>query len=576
MKKRKILILLMMAFMLLVTPLSACGDGDDTSGLELQGFSNYLSVKEKVYHTSASQLEGQMVAFNSERNIVVLKTSETSVGGEITDTFKVYDLETLEVVHKSTANYSYGVENPYKIESVSVDNYPIIEMTRVEYVESWNSETQKTTYEPYFVYEYFLPGVQESFVCNREGTIRVNKKQNLYECILGDFVYWISADYEVLRTYPTFVTSGYASPKFDAEYNGYLYDYKFDVTARKIQVFNKEGVCQVEYDYPQNVCLEPTPYVLNNGNIFVQEYVRAEVGEDYDVEEMVYNEETDSVETVKCKIVSKIINYQTGEAETIKFDYIVTGFDSYYSQEQVGTDFPFELVKGKHNQAFLTKIVNNAPSNTIRYAVLDNSMKIVFAVENDTLNSSPVGYVEVFGMKDGYIAAAPCGDGAVAYYFDYEGNIKCTIPENVIEITDKYIVTSTAILDYSLNVVLDFETCDIIKRAGLSYLINVYGNQICAKVYNPYTAAMETYKFDGAKFVLVADGIKTNVAFLNKSYVVTDLENDTIYTYAYTGELLLIYQHSTDTTKNLSTYTFNGINFITAEIGGNNICYVVR
>ena len=256
--------------------------------------------------------------------------------------------------------------------------------------------------------------------------------------------------------------------------------------------------------------------------------------------------------------------------------HLTNDFNCYYSQEQVGTDFPFELVKGKHNQALLTKIVNNAPSNTIRYAVLDNSMKIVFAVKNDTLDTSVAGYAEVLGMKDGYIAAALCGDGAVAYYFDYEGNIKCTIPENFIDITDKYIVTSTAILDYSLNVVLDFETCDIINRAGVSYMIDVYGNQICARVYNPYTAAMENYKFDGTNFVLVADGIKTSVAFLDKSYVVTDLENDTIYTYAYNGELLLIYQYSTDTTNNLATYTFNGVNFITAEIGGNKICYVIR
>lgn len=567
MKKRKIPFLLM-AFILLVAPLSAC---DDSSSGKTYEFFNHLDVEQTVYHSSVTQLEGEVVASNSYHNLVALKTSECSIGGNVSDTYKVYDLETLEVVHTSTSSYSYGDQYPSKISDIDLSNYPLIGLTRVHYVSRYDEYLEETVYEPEYRYTYYLPGESNSLAYDLESsTARVNYKENLFECRVGDNVYWISSDFEILRKYPSFVVSGYESPWFDAEYNDYLYAWELSETTRKIQVFNKEGVCQVEYDYPQTVAMA-NPFLLNNGNIFVQEFLYAQEGEEYDYEYAF------AYESYKFKINNKIIDYKTGEVTKIKFDYLVNDLSSYYTQENDGSDFPFILKEGKENQAYLVKIINKAPANKTDYVVLDNSMNIVYTVKNDSLAESTYGYSEVYAMKDAYVGTIEYGNDSVSYLFDYDGNIKCGIPENLVDYTDKYIVTENAIFDYSLNKVYDFETSDLVKGTDGSFEVEVHGNEVIMTVINAYTGSdYETYRFDGSKPALIADGIDTEADYLDSCYVVEDEVNDTVFVYAYSGEVLLIYQSTAPTTENVETFEFDKADLISAEVGGNKICYVIK
>ena len=577
MKKRKLLFLLAMVTCLSV-PLSACKDNDTVDNKEAakhKMFNYFSSAIDEAEYSSVYKIDGEVIAADREHNLVAVKTSRIDTNNYVSESIQVYDISQGEgngaICSTSCGNNYNSDPNGRSTISVNFDYYPLVQM-----VSNSPSLDSEGNWENNYYYTYYLAkpnSYNEQLSYSSDiSTPQVQKYGNMYACKIGEDIIWVNKDLERLRKIPAVVANTYGSfPNF-REYNDYLYVWEFGETNRKAQIFNKEGVCSVEYNFSNEMVTFKTEggdmlfdhvFVLNNGNLLVQEWTLVDdAATEYDFK---YN-------GYKCNVVNKIINYKTGEVSEAPAEFVVRSLESAYDYTAEDSEFPFALADGRQNQAYVSKFENGLLSSNVEYVVLNNEMATEYTFNNKTLDSiDEYRSIQRFG---GYYAAGveESGDGR-AYLFDLDGKLKTVLPENTIGATDSYILTPYSVYNYNLKSVYDFSTSNFAGNADFEcYTI---GNEIFAETYNYQTGGTEIYKLTEGKkkkkqFTLIVDGVDTALLGTEEGYYTTeDEENETYTLYKIDGTALLKTQGEMD------IQTCADALYVMAEVDGKPVCYVV-
>lgn len=552
MKKRKLLSLLM-AVVCLALPLAACEKDADEELAKSTFFENFVLEESVKTYSSVSKIDGKVVGYSEEHNLVAIETQHVINGDTIEKEYTVYNLLTGSSIYTtSTYVYTDGTEYEY---SFDFSSYPIIEVK--------SSPKNSSTGSAYYQYIHAITGSSIA-TSNDDEEPSVKKIGNLYRCKLGDTEYWFNGNGDKIRTFKTAQSDSYyfSAYDFQGEYDDYLYAWEFGTINRKIQVFNKEGVCCVNYNHPNDVAMASN-YILNNGNVLTQEW------------KLLDDDATDFsfkyISGQKIKLLSKIINYKTGDVTEVNLDYYIEDLESAYSRGEYSY-FPFALGKDLQNQAYITRFTGGVLSTATKYVVLDNSLNIVYTFKNDLLSDSDEyeDITMVGGLR--YYAKTTIGNDEVQYLFDVEGNIVATLSSNYIGATDKYIVTTHSIYDDKGNKVYDMESL-LANRDGETFDVDVEGNNIYMYVKNNLSnTAEEVYRFDeeSGKAVLIADGVGISFSSEETYYKITDKESKTKSFYNLNGTVLLKTQIVEE------EIVMNDVLLIESEVGGKPVCYVLK
>lgn len=548
MKKRKLLFLLTAVFALSV-PLSACDNGESSSSStekETHAMATHFVLEDtRAAYSTVTRYQGTLESVNKAHGLAVLRKTEYTKDDLVKETVTVLDMAS------GNEMFSDSVSNPSEEEypktlSVDVETfYPLIEIQETTWVEDEYGYTRETTYSYHLADRYCTELVKDVaegdnlFVDNNGKVVGMNTLASVYVYDIADTVYWIGENMELLRTFNKLQVGGYTLPDFDASYKDYLYAFEFSNDARVIEIYNREGVCSMQYTYPSDVNLPGypigadesegvvygTPVVLNNGNILVQELTLAEAdATDYDFK-------IAFLDNQKVTMTSKIINYKTGEATEVDLDYVILGLESAYARDENDSSFPFALQAGEENQAYIAKIVNQnlAP---VEYVTMDNNGSVTYTVQNEYLKLDSFLYLigqensdiewsypsmEALWDKGYYKACIVSGSlegDSEEWLFDLDGNKVAYLPDSLMAITDDYIVTGCGIYDYTNKLVYDFETSPFFTESnaimGASGSIVQNNTDIICLYINMETMKVELYKFDGTDFVKQEIGDDSN------------------------------------------------------------------
>lgn len=578
MKKRKLLCLLAAALAFTV-PFSACKDGDDDAVqvAEHELWKYFVMEEETKTYSDVYKIDGVVETYDTDHNLIVMRTEDLNNENVVTTNYTVYDLSNgesgKEIFTKSVSN----LYNEQYANSVNISlHYPMIEVSETYY--TYNADTvdpdDKIAEKKYSYYlikdegaEYFTGDIK-----TWSSPLMMQMVENLYVCEIDEKVYWINQDAEVLRTLNKIpVDSYYFNLSFNAEYNDYLYSWGMDLSnplTRSIQVFDKEGVCMMKYDYPSNVSMVDV-CVLNNGNLFVQEQVVLDAAEkDYDYK----------LNGNKFDLFSKIVDYKTGEVQELDLNFVVTKMESQYMGQEL-SEFPLTLKEGQQNQAYIMYFNESGIANRTNYVVLSNDLKVEYTVKNDTLDLMSNRNITVVN-KDYYTANTTVNGIKGEYLFNMDGNVVTRLPENLVGITKDYIVTSHAIYDLNMNLVFDIESSTFGSNRGSTYKCSILGDKIFMMAANYLTGTREeTYVFDSEtkQPKLFCDGIKTAAEVLTDDdydphgvYSVKDLVTETYALYDEADNLLVKVQ-------DYKTLTImESVLVVELEVDGKDVCYVLR
>ncbi len=580
MKKRKLLCLLT-AVLAFAMPFGACEDekAEVEQATEHEFWQYFVMEEDAKAYSDVYKIEGVSHDYDEKHNLLVVETNDLNNQNVVTTQYTVYDLSQGEA---GKSIFTRSVSNLYNVQyekSLAVNlHYPLIEVEEKYYVSDATMDDPDDRVQE-CKYSYYLIGADnyKTLVENVEADyspLSMRTVNNLYVCEIDEKVYWINQDVEVLRTLNKLVIdSSYDQIPldFDAEYKDYLYSWSKDLEnplTRTIQVFNKEGVCSMQYSYPNVAMLDtPTVAVLNNGNIFVQmQTVVEEDAADYDYKWM----------GMKIDLVSQIIDYKTGKVTDLDLNFIVNELESQYAGREY-SDFALQLKEGKQNQANITYYNESGIANRTKYVVLDNEMKVEYTVKNNALDTTDNHDFEMIN-KDYYVADTVVNGIEGEYLFNLGGNVMSKVPENTVGITSKYIVTTHAIYDLRMNLVFDVETSMFGSNRGDTYYCEVLGDKIFMYATNYLTGDNEeAYVFDSEKKepVLLFDNIKTYIEVDDDSkvYYVWDQVNETCALYTPEDKLLLKCQGDIDY---IDTDEFEDVLVVEIEEFGKEVIYVLK
>ena len=333
MKKRKLLFLLTAVFALSV-PLSACDNGESSSSStekEKHAMATHFVVNnEKAAYSTVESYQGTLESVNEEHGLAVLRTTEYTKNDAVYETVTVLDMASGNEIWSESVTNSTNASSRTHV-SVDVETYyPLMEITETTY--SIGQQEKDYTYR-------FAKQYGTELISDAEEQIDINRLESMCVCEIEDKVYWIGENMEIIRTFNKIQTDDYILPgfninynipDFDASYKDYLYAFEFSDTTRVIEVYNREGVCSMQYTYPSDVGMvgynQSGPVVLNNGNILVQELTLAEEdATDYDfkIPQESQSGEAWTFDEKKVYMTSKIIDYKTGEVTTVDLDFVI-------------------------------------------------------------------------------------------------------------------------------------------------------------------------------------------------------------------------------------------------------------
>lgn len=568
MKKRRL------AFLLTVVLALACSFGACNGGSsDVKKYFDQDAYAKTAY-SSVTRLDGDLCATNLEHNLIALKTEVTSPSGEKSVTIKVVNALTGSDLHSET---EYFNDNTFSF-NVELDKYPLIVFEKV--VEETDGSSSLPTNVSY--YDYYLVKSSGGVELLMGGTKEVLKRYNSYvnsvmTFSIGNTTYWVNSKGEVIRELLSAVTEIYGNPNyFYAEYNDYLYDWVLpnggstSGISNRIQVFNKDGVCNVQYVVPATV-FSANAFVLNNGNVFVQEYELALEGKDHNcVFDM-------GGIFVNANVKSKIINYQSGEVTELDLGFVVYELESAYDAKNSYSSFSFVLAEGYHNQAIVVDFDATGYSARSRYVVLDNLMNVECEVTNDTISANSFwAYGDSLNWmgKDHYYTEFGDAEGEYLAVFDLEG--KATLKLNLsslIGTTDDYVVTYDAIYNVDGKMVYDFNQL-IAGDNGSS--IKILGNNVYVSKTNHVTGCTDVYQITVSKgkgtATLVAEGINDRFYSLGNSVVLYDLEMGISSFISQDGTVLLKVKGDIEH----RTTVLNDTVIITDVVNGEDVCYVIK
>lgn len=513
MNKRRISSLLLAAC--LAMPLAACGDAGQ--GAATKTLKNYFewNAKQAVY-SEVVRIDGKVIASNNEHNLLAIEVTgdDPYSEGNIRDSIVVLDMEDVDWKNFKTElgsitdnantvwtyNTSYSANNTtHDTYDVDLDGYPLVHITRKQ-----SGENGKTYHSYYLAKSNGSQQIGTEVEENEYGDWEkpdVDVIHGFYEITFENSVYWVDENLNILRTMNKDVTDGYymSEGHFFGAHDGMLYAYDFE-TARMIQVYNKEGVCSMQYTFPSDVVAlgmgsDGVMMLPWNGGILVQEVTLAEDGEAYNFTLM----------GMKANVTTKLIDSRSGEVTVLEMNAFVSLADE---------DGFLPVKENEYGQKEYA-LVNLIPFNQLGMAssselgVMDYTGEVVYKVRNDYMQFSMGDEIVQTIGSDKYLARLYRGESyyteaeELLYVFDLNGNKKAMLPANTLSdggdyyVTDTHYVTKDGIFNYSGTCVYPFNKLFIEDKVMLSSEdIEIVGNDIYFYGWDLLEGFKEESKFD--------------------------------------------------------------------------------
>ena len=529
MKKSKLLLLLS-AILCVALLLVACGDQEEEDNHELLGYF-VLDDGTKVLYTDVSEIEGEIIDFDEDEDLVVTRETDVDTLDNVVETYKVINIMSGEVLFETSNKYPVGAEDDDVKNYTTVDvdlDYPVITVEATKTVcpgsddeDHEHDDDETKTYSYYLAKKDAEPIAED--VAEEDQADGVDILGNLYVFSVNGETNYFNKDLVAVRTEPAVVTdNNYYMNVY--EYDGYLYTQ----SSTEVTVLDRNGVVCASFSIDDDGKTYYNYFVLNNGNVLIQVSKEAEDGEEYSYEYM----------GQKATIKSYIMDYKTGALTELALDFVVANLESAYDAEfDEWNYFPFELAEGKENQAFIQKIENKKPADKYSYVVLDNNANIQYTVKDEALNSN-IFEAEAI-MADRYVIPMYVGNGYYENLYDLDGNLIATISSEY-EVVKEHIVTEYAVYDKNMQQVYSF-----VENGAYTEIVAMANNLFLAKNPLAMDDGYEAYVFDfEAKApVLVADGI--SAYFIGEVlegdgavYCVNDLATDLYNVYNEDGTLV--------------------------------------
>ena len=280
-------------------------------------------------------------------------------------------------------------------------------------------------------------------------------------------------------------------------------------------VFDENGTLLYEYhlpSYAQNANI----YVLQSGNVFVQYTYKTFEDEEYD---FVWNSE-------KHKIVSILAEVEKGRETFPRLSFLVTDLRNDFTDE----DFYERYTEKVSNMALVIHIDNkridaNMPAH---YTVLSNALLELYSLFDVVTGAESITRISY----DRYLVVTAAGGILVAGDGTHIGQVN-----NYRCITEKFILTSGAIYDHDLNVLMDLIAEDY------TYYASVGDNIVLSRVDGE---TVGLYLFSGGTPVYLANALDFYLCFegyaikSEEGYVYYDENGNLLLTVA--GEIVWIYE----------------------------------
>ena len=488
----------------------------DTEKHEIHNYFDLVSEEDDVLLSQVSRLEGELVGADSAHNLVILRDKNLDSMNQIIDTWTVYDLAADKAIFTDKVIYPYMAE-PFEKTGLTVSlNYPVIQTVRTTCY-----ETEEGVYDYSYDVSYYLANAEEYKEAIHTTDTRdfdIHKYDNGLVCVeLGDKMFWIDKNLEIVRSADAIFANGYDVDAFDSEYKGYLYSYN----EKELLIFNRSGIVSGRYVAGNDSMINS--FVLNNGNVLIQELTVVGI---YDSCDFV-------LEGTRIAVKSFIMNFISGECEEIDLDFVVSSIVTKYYQDK--NDESNLVLVGADNYGYVYDFANGYIAKGASLCVFDDSMNKLFALENDTYGIDIDE--DVYAIRDDLYTTTVKTEGA--YYtaiFTLDGELVSYV-NGEVSLTDKYIVSNTAIYDYNMNKVFDV--------IGNGYTFgDVIGNDIYLTKNNFTTGAEEVYVIhsDSKAPELFADGVSFKVDTVSDAgyYVLYDIERDVYVAYNLNGEELIV------------------------------------
>ena len=528
----------------------------DTKKHEIHNYFDLVSEQKDVLLSTVTRIDGEVISYDREYNLAVICKKDLDLYNRVTETWNVYDLNSGKIIHTESVTNAYMAEASEKTELTVTIEYPVI---RVERKYGIDTEETPATYEV----SYFMAkdGSGEAIHTTTEKEFAMHNYQNGLVCVeMGDKMFWIDKNLEIIRSVETIFAGGYDVEVFSSEYKGYLYSWEKqngeifnDELNNELLIFNHEGMVSARYLADKDSFIKV--FVLNNGNALVQEYKRVTIYDKYD---FVLN-------GTRYTVKSSIVDHVTGATETVEPGFIVSSLVTKYYQGK--NDVEQLVLTGADNYAYLYNYANGYVAKHASLSVLDNSLKKLFTLENETYG---VDFsTGVFAIRDDmYGTTVKTEDNYYSALFDLDGNLISYI-NGVRYATDKYIITDTAIYDYNMKSVFN------VQDSGMSYAH--FEDNVIYLSYNNYeTGAVEYYaiRSDSKTPELFADGVKftVNESVIGEGYyTLYDVERDVYVIYNSNGDALI-----TSYENIRSSVDMSDVRLFSTTFNGEKIVYVVK
>ena len=299
-------------------------------------------------------------------------------------------------------------------------------------------------------------------------------------------------------------------------------------------MFNRLGICSGEYQIAHEGMLNA--YVLNNGNVLIQEFEPVKGYEDYDVAFFSYGSNR------YYTVTSYVMNMLDGSMTELALDFIVDELETAYAQENdADSELPFKLADGKQNQAILYRFANGSLSVYQEYAVLGNDLSVEYTVKNTRRG------VDFYSARviqaDLYVAEVYEGGDVQEYLFDLNGNALAPFTDEFAA-SKSYIITESGVYNHKMEKLLDLVSgeyemvSDEWKSTGILTDDSVY-----LKKHNYQTHANEIYVLTAASATptLLCDGKDVTVTEYGPGYYVLHDQKTNQYSFCnLAGEVKMV------------------------------------
>ena len=493
---------------------------------------------------SAKRYEGVGVSQSLDGKLVVLRKADVDTKAMVTETFTVYNAALNKAVLTITNTYTDGsytefdwdrvgygedVTLPESIMAVTVEdlhsNVSVIKVATAKAVEI-DEEIRKENetackYEIALTYEYYdNAGTLLAKTLNDEASIIRDDSSIANAFIFGTtHVLFDDEDGQAIRIVNNETETIMAGYDVETEKYGYFFEVtKDDFSCEFIEVYSKtSGKCLLRYNLVDSLKYGAwnTATVLNDGDIFIQSI--RQLPEETNIEPDL------AISNFKLKVDQIILDVETGEEIPLDLGYIVaeiTAGNQVDEEEFKGFRFTEHVV----NLAMIYKLENKQLLNPA-IVVLDNDMSTMYEmgilVPEHDITDSEFG-LELLASGDYLISVG--SDVSVRAIVSKDGALRAYLPDDA-KVLDQYVVTSTGIFDYDMNVlhVFEQENCELVFTSG---------DKIVISATDEYDATKTVYyeaRWEGDKFLLWNVFAESAVVEVGDEYLIVQGEKYTLY-----------------------------------------------